>query len=100
MLDAVLESDHGVEGVAHPFAQLEIGWPCASHTPALQGFRAHGPSGGQVSLGQHQLLGHGGFRGSDDQGTGASGVGVASSIGNSFRRVWGQRCYFRKSMGN
>ncbi|WP_233200622.1 hypothetical protein [Limnohabitans sp. G3-2] len=37
---------------------------------------------------QHPLLGHGGFRGSGALDEGASGAGVARSIGHSFRRAW------------
>ena len=68
MLDAVLKGDHGIEGVIHPFAELQVVRSAPFHSPTLEGLGTHAPSRGQVGFAQDLPWGHWWLRGHDAQG--------------------------------
>ena len=58
VLDAVLKGDHGIEGVVHPLAELQVVRSAPLHSPALKGLGTHAPTRGQIGLAQDLPWGH------------------------------------------
>ncbi len=70
------------------------------HSPALKNLGAHAPTRGQVGLTQDLPWGMCGSEAITHKGLSVELAGVASSMNHSFQRVEGQRCYFKKLVGN
>ncbi len=68
MLDAVLEGNHGIEGIVHPLAQLQVMGATPLHSPTLEGLGAHAPSRGQIGFAQDLPWGYVWLWGHDAQG--------------------------------